>query len=79
MMEYGERKWSEEIIEAITKGIEGGKEMMKQKLPRLSSGLEINGEIATYGKKNMDIGKIASLELDREITHKPKHLLMEQC
>jgi xylulokinase len=48
LMDYINRQWSDILIEATSKGLPGGKQALKRKLPPVSAPDSIVGNIATY-------------------------------
>ena len=48
LMDYRQKKWCGELIEAVGKDLPGGAEALVEKLPDLASGLTLVGKVAGY-------------------------------
>ncbi|TET37755.1 MAG: xylulose kinase [Planctomycetota bacterium] len=48
LMDYREKEWSDELLEAAADGLPGGSEVLRAKLPALASGKTAAGPVAKY-------------------------------
>jgi xylulokinase len=51
LMDYRRKKWSDELLEAASAGLDGGKTGLKSRLPKITAPDAVVGKIACYFKK----------------------------
>jgi xylulokinase len=48
LMDYRERRWSDELTGVVSDGLPGGADALRGKLPALASGMAVAGDVARY-------------------------------